>query len=258
MRLVCRNISKSFTAQSKEARVLNGIDLSVSGREFVSIVGPSGCGKTTLLRIMAGLTEPTSGEVVCEDTGDGMGPIRMVFQDSGVFPWMNVVDNIAFGMQEPGLDRKDKNKRALELAEKVGIQKSALLYPHQLSVGMKKMVGLLRALASSPSVLLLDEPLSSIDIYVKEILRKEILTIWQDNPIAMVHVTHDIEEALALADRIFVISGVPGSICREFSVPLPRPRGSEALDSGILRSMKKEIWDIFKVEIERRVSKGII
>ncbi len=256
MRLICRDISKTFPSARGVREVLKGISFSVEERQYACIVGPTGCGKTTLLRVIAGLLEPTCGSVAFES--GKAGAIRMVFQESGVFPWMTALENVSFGVPDNIGDKKERLRLAMELLEKAGLKKSAHLYPGQMSVGMKKMTGLLRALASRPAVMLLDEPLSSIDIFAKEILKKEILMIWKEYGVTMIHVTHDIEEALFLADRIFIINGTPAELCQEFRVPFARPRDEAVADSPEFRILKKEIWGFLRPEVDRRIKEGAV
>ncbi|MCC6028509.1 MAG: ABC transporter ATP-binding protein [Archaeoglobus sp.] len=205
--------------------VLDGIDFSVDEGEFFSIIGPSGCGKTTLLRIIAGL-ESYEGKVLLrgrEIKGPGADRV-MVFQDYALFPWRNVIGNIVFGLEVKGLKKEKLLEIAKKMIEIVGLAGFEYKYPHELSGGMKQRVALARALVCDPELLLMDEPLSALDAQTRLEMQEEVVKIWQETKKTVVYVTHSIEEAVYLADRILVLSKRPAKVKKIVEVPIKRPR----------------------------------
>jgi NitT/TauT family transport system ATP-binding protein len=227
------------------ARILQDVSLTVAEREFVCVIGTSGGGKTTLLRTIAGLLPVTSGSVSLDGAPvDGPSPrAAVVFQHFGLFPWKTVRSNIAYGLRVQGR-RVDPDlvRRMLEILRLTDV---ADYYPAQLSGGMKQRVGIARALATEPEVLLLDEPFSSLDAITRESLQNEVLRLWEANAnMTALQVTHDIDEALLMADRVIVVSGPPGRITFEMKVDLPRPRDSQEIRSHQdYPRMRKLLWD---------------
>jgi NitT/TauT family transport system ATP-binding protein len=252
MELVCRNVSKTFGGLAPVA-ALRDVTLRVAGREMVAIVGPSGCGKSTLLRILAGLLAPDRGTVTTVGGDDGRPRTALVFQEHGLFPWMNVVDNVAFGLRMAGAPRRDSAREARAFLDRIGLGSFARRHPHELSVGMRQRVNLARAFLVDPHVLLLDEPFASLDAQTRLVLQAELLASCERSHKSVVYVTHDLEEAVLLADRVVVLSGRPGTIRDEVPVPLPRPRNQ--LDRGEPRvaGLVRRIWG----ELEDEVRKGL-
>ena len=203
----------------------------------MALVGPSGCGKTTLLRLIAGLEAPTRGRVLLgPDAVAGCSPERtLVFQEYSLFPWLTALDNVAFGLRVAGLPRGERRQQALALLESLGLGEFASSYPHQLSGGMQQRVAIARALAVSPRVLLLDEPFASVDALTRSQLQEELLRTWQLHQQTILLVTHSIEEALRLADRVIALSPRPGRVRAEFRLPLPRPRSAADLAGWVPR-----------------------
>jgi NitT/TauT family transport system ATP-binding protein len=197
--------------------VFKDLSLEISRGEFVAVVGPSGCGKTTLLNLLSGFLKPSGGKIICS------GRTRMVYQHDSLFPWQTASQNIAMGLRDlsSGVERDRQLKEMLRL---INLEEFAAHYPHQLSGGMRQRVELARALAGDTDVLLLDEPFSSLDYLTRLRLRRELVRMLEERPRTVVLVTHDIEEAAQLADRILVLSDRPARICRELQVPIPRPR----------------------------------
>jgi len=250
----CRQIGKVYPTGDGGVRALEDVTFSVAPEEFVSIVGPSGCGKTTLLKIIAGLIAPTSGTVEFPDGANGDRPrTALVFQEHGLFPWMTVLDNVAFGLEMRGVARPERSERARAFIEKVGLAPFARSHPHELSAGMQQRVGIVRAFVSNPRVLLMDEPFGSLDAQTRLVLQDELLRIWKDDRKVVIHVTHDIEEAVRLGDRVLVMTGRPGHILEEIAIPLDRPRDSSG---GIAPQVAEIRWHIWKI-LESDVRKGL-
>jgi NitT/TauT family transport system ATP-binding protein len=225
--LTIENISKKFTNTSGE--VINAIEntsVQIEDGEFICLLGPSGCGKSTLLRLIAGLEEPTSGRIRLDGTQvEGPGPDRgMVFQEHLLFPWRTAWQNVAYGLEVHGLPAQERRSQAVFHLKLVGMENFADAYPKELSGGMKQRVGIARALANDPEVLLMDEPFASVDAQTRSTLQAELLSIWWGKRKTILFVTHSVEEAIYLADRIFVFSAHPGRIIQEVSVDIPRPR----------------------------------
>jgi NitT/TauT family transport system ATP-binding protein len=223
------NVEKSFTHAKGKLRVLENINFSVEEGEFIALVGPSGCGKSTLLRIINGIMPPTAGQVLYKGRQvDGINlECALVFQSFALMPWLTVKANVELGLEAQGMAPAEREKRASMYIDKVGLDGFEEAYPRELSGGMKQRVGLARALAVEPRVLLMDEPFSALDALTAITLREELLDIWQapDMPVhTIVIVTHIIEEAVELADRILVMAASPGRIVANLKVGLPRPR----------------------------------
>ena len=221
-KITVRNVSRSYGS----TRALADVSVSVAEGEFSCVVGPSGCGKTTLLRAIAGLDDPDGGSIlVGGDQVSGPGLDRgMVFQEYALFPWRTVRGNIRFGLDRPACDCADCEGRVRELIDLVGLDGVEDAYPKELSGGMKQRVGIARALAPDPDILLMDEPFGSVDARTRDRLQAELLDIWTQTGQTVVFVTHDIDEAVTLADRVVVMDADPGSVQSTFSVTLERPR----------------------------------
>ncbi|MGB3908386.1 MAG: ABC transporter ATP-binding protein [Methanomethylovorans sp.] len=222
-----KNITRIFRKEdAPEVLALDNVSLHVDDKEFVCFLGPSGCGKTTLLRIIAGLDTPDSGEILLD--GDKItipDPKRgMVFQEYSLFPWRNVTDNIIFGLEMKGVTRKKAIEDAEKYLELVGLTQFKDSYPYELSGGMRQRVAIARALANEPEVLLMDEPFGALDAQTRNSLQHQLLEIWNKKHITVLFVTHSVDEAVFLADRIVVMSARPGKIKEIIKVDLPRPR----------------------------------
>jgi NitT/TauT family transport system ATP-binding protein len=252
MILKCRNIAKVFETRNGHIRALEGINFKTEEQEFLCILGPSGCGKTTLLKIIAGLLRPTDGEVIYDGSSPDGTPLNsLVFQEHGLFPWMNVIDNVSFGLEMRGINKKERYIAAAEVIEKVGLKRFIKNYPHELSVGMKQRVGLARAIVNDPAILLMDEPFGSIDAQTKLILQDELLKIWSQYRKPIIYVTHDIEEAVLLGDRVIVMSSSPGKIKEEIKVTLHRPRDIEIKGTTEFTQINMKIWHIIEDEVKK-------
>lgn len=226
--LEVQNLTKIFQSKDRETLALNNINFVTHRREFVCIVGPSGCGKSTLVRILAGLEEFSSGEVLLDGkpvTGPGKDR-GMVFQGYTLFPWLTVKKNVMFGLKINGMDSGNAERRALEWLDLIGLAQFADAYPNQLSGGMKQRVAIVRALANQPRILLMDEPFGALDAQTRCRMQAHLLDIWKKIDITIVFITHDLDEAIFLADRILVLSAHPGEVQELIEVPVPRPRST--------------------------------
>jgi NitT/TauT family transport system ATP-binding protein len=219
-------VHKRFATNGGEIEALRAVDLSIRRGEFICLIGASGCGKSTLLRMIAGFETPTTGQVRMNgDVVTGPGPDRgMVFQDYGLFPWLTVRRNIGFGPAARGVPRAEVDAIAARFIEMIGLGRFADAYPHQLSGGMKQRVAIARVLANDAAVLLMDEPFGALDAMTRERLQTELLTLWEVTGLTVLFVTHAIEEAILLADRVIVMSPGPGRISADVPIELERPR----------------------------------
>ena len=235
--LTIRGVTKRFSVGDGELEALATVDLSIPTGEFVCMIGASGCGKSTLLRIIAGFEEPTTGNVAMYGKAiTGPGSDRgMVFQDYALFPWMTVRENISFGPRQRQLPREEIARTANEFVRMVGLERFAERYPNQLSGGMKQRVAIARVLANDASILLMDEPFGALDALTREQLQNELLQIWKRTGVTTIFVTHSVEEAVLLADRVLVMSAGPGRIDSDFRIDLPRPRDVSSPEFNALR-----------------------
>lgn len=252
MGLNCCQLGKEFKTRQGQVIALEGVTFSVADGEFVCIVGPSGCGKTTLLKLIARLQQPTSGTIAFDtNPADGQPRTAMVFQEQGIFPWMTVLDNVAFGLEMQGVGRQERHYQAHTFIEKVGLADFAHNYPHQLSGGMRQRVALARAFLADPQILLMDEPFGALDAQTRLVLQEELLHIWTEHQKMVVFVTHDIQEAVLLSDRVLVMSGRPGRVLEEITIPLERPRNLTARDRPDVVEVKWHIWKMLEDQVRR-------
>ncbi len=235
--LVIRGVTKRFAVGDDEIEALARVDVAIGKGEFVCLIGASGCGKSTLLRIVAGFEEPTTGSVLADGkpiTGPGSDR-GMVFQDYALFPWMSVRQNIGFGPRQRDLPRKQIEAIADEFVRLVGLERFADRYPAQLSGGMKQRVAIARVLANDAGILLMDEPFGALDALTREQLQHELLQIWSRTGVTIIFVTHSVEEAVLLADRVLVMSAGPGRIENDITIDLPRPRDVSSPEFNAVR-----------------------
>lgn len=239
---VC-NLSKNFKSQGKQLTVLQDINLKVYKSDFVCVVGASGCGKSTLLNIIAGLMQPSSGEVrVDNEVVLGPGPDRgMVFQGYTLYPWLTVSENVGFGSKLRRLSSSERKQRIAYFLEIVGLTRFAKAYPNQLSGGMKQRVAIARALANEPEVLLMDEPFGALDAQTKEQMQQFLLDMWKQTNTTIYMITHDVEEAVFLSQRIYVMSAHPGLIKEEIAIALPEHRDVEIKLEREFMEMKRQV-----------------
>lgn len=243
-------LGRQFETPNGPIIAIRDIDLTIQPGEFCVIVGPSGCGKTTLLRIIAGLEQATSGHME-QTRADGSRPSNaLVFQGRSVFPWLTVRHNVAYGLKLRGVGRRERLAQAEQLLELVGLRDFAKAYPHQLSEGMRQRVAIARALAVNPDILLMDEPFGALDEQTRFLLQEELLRIWENTGKTVVFVTHSIDEAINLGDRIVVMSAHPGTIKRILPVPLARPRALATVRSNpVAAELFSEIWGMLREEV---------
>ena len=231
------NVTKTFNSEVGEIKALEAINLEVKPSEFLCIIGPSGCGKTTLLRLVAGLDKPTSGKILLdgkevEKPGQDRG---LVFQEFSLFPWRTVIKNVTFGLEIQGIDKEEQYRIANEYIELVGLKGFEDRYPYELSGGMKQRVAVARALATDPAILLMDEPFGSVDAQTRNVLQEELLEIWKRTEKTILFVTHSVDEAVYLADRVAVMSARPGQIIHCMKIDIPRPRKRTSMEANEIR-----------------------
>jgi NitT/TauT family transport system ATP-binding protein len=251
-KLELRNISMQFLRRGRRFEALRDVSLQVDAGEFISIVGASGCGKTTLLRIVDGLRPPSRGEVWVDGrVVDRPGPDRgFVFQHDALFPWRTVLDNVIFGLEVQGKSKRDARKRADTLLRLVGLNGFEQHFPHELSGGMRQRANLARALTIDPDVLLMDEPFASLDAQTREIMQSELLRIWRSNRKTVLFVTHQIDEAVYLADRVVVMTSRPGQVKAVVDVDIPRPRDLSVKRTPRFLEVVDEIWKMIEEEVK--------
>lgn len=231
-------------------QAVSGVNLTVADNEFLTLLGPSGCGKTTLLRMIAGLVLDYDGDVIVDgEAVRGPSPKRaMVFQNFALLPWATVLDNVAFGLQMAKVPKAKRYDRAHELVTLVGLEGFEKALPGELSGGMQQRVGLARALAVDPDVLLMDEPFGALDEQTKWLMQDELLRIWQEQPKTVIFVTHSIDEAILLGDRVVVMATRPGRVAHVENVALPRPRTREVESLPVFAEMRARLWNELKTQ----------
>ncbi|MEA3300639.1 MAG: ABC transporter ATP-binding protein [Pseudomonadota bacterium] len=241
--LEVKGLNKTYDSAQGPVTALRDINFKTHRREFVCVIGPSGCGKSTLIRILAGLESSTGGQVLLDGRPvSGPGPERgMVFQGYTLFPWLTVKKNVMFGLESIGTGRAQAESEALQWIDLVGLEKFADAYPHQLSGGMKQRVAIARALATQPRILLMDEPFGALDAQTRAKMQSYLLEIWKNIDITVLFITHDLEEAIFLADRILVLKANPGEVDELIEVPVPRPRHDGQILSQEFLATKKRL-----------------
>lgn len=246
--LEARNVAKVFFSGADPVWALEDVSLKLEPGSFTCIVGPSGCGKSTLLRIMGGLETLTSGEIVRQPSSHRI-PEAFVFQEHGVFPWMTVLDNVAFGLRMNGVGTTERIATARDWIARVGLTAFEKSYPHQLSGGMRQRVAIARAFATGSPVLLMDEPLGALDAQTRQLMQEELLNLWQLERKTVLMVTHDIEEAILLGDQIIVMSTRPGRITERIQVPFERPRSVGIESDPQFIELRRQIWGLLKDDV---------
>ena len=245
MKLVIDGICKEFaTSKGSALPVLQDINLEIQEEEFVALVGPSGCGKSTLLNITSGLLEPSAGTVKFTDVEAGYEPrMSIVFQETGLFPWRSVHDNIAFGLETAGMAAKERENRIKHYIDLVGLKGFEKSFPHQLSGGMRQRVGIARALAIEPDLLLMDEPFSALDAQTRTIMQEELVTLWEKTRLTTLYVTHNIQEAVMLADRVVLLSRRPGKVSKILNITIPRADRDKPEHAEAVAEFIRIIWE---------------
>ena len=252
------SLKKKFQDREGEIVALGNISFSVHQREFICVIGPSGCGKSTLIRIIAGLEKQTSGSILLDSKPiDSPSSDRgMVFQNYTLFPWLTIKKNIMFGLIMSKTDRQEANTKAMDWLELVGLSEFSDLYPHQLSGGMKQRVAIARALATRPRILLMDEPFGALDAQTRAQMQSYLLQIWESIDITIIFITHDLEEAIYLADRIFVLGSSSNQLQEIVEIPVSRPRKPDQFLSSEFLATKKHLEDLINPE-KRSTAKKI-
>jgi NitT/TauT family transport system ATP-binding protein len=249
-KLQVQGLSKIYRSDGHEVVAIDEIDLEIRNKEFATILGPSGCGKSTLLRIVAGLAKPTRGVVRLDGNAIG-GPGRdrgMVFQSYTLFPWLTVQENIEFGLELSGAPEAEQERIAREFVEKVGLRGFERAYPKALSGGMKQRVAIARALANNPAILLLDEPFGALDAQTRALMQELLTSVWEELHKTILFVTHDVEEAIFLSDRVFIMTARPGRIKAEIEIPLERPRSYELKAAETFLTLKRQALTLIREE----------
>jgi NitT/TauT family transport system ATP-binding protein len=243
-------LNKTFHSISGQVIALKDISLSIGDGEFFCIVGPSGCGKTTLLRILAGLEKASSGTITIKSTTKDRPINSMVFQEQSIFPWMDVLNNVSYGLRMRGIPEKTRNKIAEHYIRLIGLSKFTHAYPSQLSGGMKQRVSVARAFANDPEILLMDEPFGALDEQNRIILQQELLRIWEVTQKTTVFITHSIDEALCLGDRLMVMTAHPGMIKCIIDIDLPRPRDISTIRTSMqYNRLYESVFHILRDEV---------
>ena len=253
-RIVVDNLSVEFFGRGKNSTIkaLHDVSLTVDDGELLCIVGPSGCGKSTLLRVLVGLQQPTRGRATINPSGRERPARAMVFQAVGLFPWMTVEANVAYGLQMQGKTGAEQKHTAARWIHTMGLDQFANAYPGQLSGGMQQRVGLARAFAHDPDVLLMDEPFGALDAQTRLLLQQTLLEQWEQTAKTVVFVTHSIEEALLLGDRVCVMSARPGQLIHSIHVPFARPREGVALyKDPRWGALYEDVWSVLRDEVDR-------
>ena len=256
-KITARGVRMDYAVRNEAGRpenvaVLRDFDLDIRDGELLSILGPSGCGKSTFLSILAGLTERTGGNIAIDGKPlQGINPGQgVVFQGYALFPWRTVIENIEVGLEIRGVPRAERRRIAGEYLELVGLTGFGQRFPHEISGGMKQRVAIARALAYKPEVLLMDEPFAALDAQTREILQGELLRIWEQTRKTIVFITHSIDEAIFLSDRIAIMTRRPGTVKAILDVPLPRPRAPEVRNSEAFVRLRQQAWDVLKDEVQ--------
>jgi ABC-type nitrate/sulfonate/bicarbonate transport system ATPase subunit len=243
-------VFKTYRSRDSEVVAIENVSLQINNKEFATLLGPSGCGKSTLLRIVAGLTKPTQGVVRLDGNAIG-GPDQdrgMVFQSYTLFPWLTVKENIQFGLEISGMSKTKQEEIGQEFVEKVGLKGFEGAYPKGLSGGMKQRVAIARALANNPAILLLDEPFGALDAQTRALMQELLTQVWEELHKTILFVTHDVEEAIFLSDRVFVMTARPGKIKAEINIPLERPRSYELKATQAFLDLKKQALALIREE----------
>lgn len=245
-----RGLGKVYPARRGPFQALHDVSFTVGQGEFCALIGPSGCGKTTLLHILAGLMAPSTGTVTIPQNGPGRLVTALIFQGVSVLPWMTVAQNVEYGLRMMGVPPQPRRNQTVHWIRRVGLLDFRDAYPYQLSEGMRQRVSIARALATDPAILLMDEPFANLDEQNRLLLQDELLRIWQENRKTVLFVTHSLDEAIRLADRVLVMSATPGRIKTEIEVPFARPRDfREIRRDPAYGALSAYLWDELRGEV---------
>ena len=255
LRLVLDRVGQTYRdRQGQAVTALAGVSLVAESEEFVALVGPSGCGKSTLLNIVAGLLTPSDGAVYFEGAPPAGRPATaMVFQEFALFPWRTAQANVEFGLEELGVPAPERRRIAREHVELIGLAGFEAKYPHQLSGGMRQRVGIARALAVDPAVLLMDEPFSALDAQTRQLMQEELLATWERTRKTILYVTHNIQEAVYMADRVVVLSRRPGRVLADVPIELKRPRADVMMGEPAFVAAVERIWHLIRHQAEQAI-----
>lgn len=250
-----RGLEKVFLSRGQPVPALMEMHLSVAPGEFLCVIGPSGCGKSTLLRAIGGLEQPTAGSVVFHEGERVAAPrVAFIFQEYGVFPWLTVAENAEFGLRMEGMAKEQRREAAARWLRRVGLDKFSRSYPEELSGGMKQRLALARAFAMEPDILLMDEPFGALDAETRNLLQEDLLVLWEESGKTVVLVTHSIEEAILLGDRVVVTTDRPARIKEVYDVALARPRTAETVSTVEFGKLHAGIWDALRTEVQAALS----
>jgi NitT/TauT family transport system ATP-binding protein len=247
------SVAKEFVTGERRVLALQDIHLKVEEREFAAILGPSGCGKSTLLNMVAGFERPTRGSVRAagEEVMEPSPQRAVVFQEPALFPWLTVLDNVVFGPKTQGKPPAEYRPRAQQILEQVGLVGFESHYPAELSGGMRQRVGIARVLVMQPQILLMDEPFGALDAQTRSLMQELLLQVWERHHQTVLFITHDIEEALLLADRVYVMTARPGRIKKTITVNIPRPRAMEVTTTPEFNALRREVLALIREESQR-------
>jgi len=248
--ITATDLGKVYRGEHQNVTALKNLSFSVSRGEFFSIVGPSGCGKSTLLRIIARLIDATTGDFQVNSQDQGRPENSVVFQEHALFPWRTVQDNVEFGLEMRGVPKQERSDTAQDYLRKVGLEGFENLYPHQLSGGMQQRVNISRAFANDPEVLLMDEPLGALDAQTRFVLQEELLRIWNEENKTIIYITHSLEEAILMSDRIGLMTSQPGTLKDVYEVDIPRPRTNKTRNRADFNELHSELWDSLEEEVQ--------
>jgi len=249
-RITITSVGKRYQSRQGEVVALTDVNLVVEPGEFMCVIGPSGCGKSTLLRMVAGISDYDEGAIKLTSVdGQARPHTAMVFQEYALFPWRTVLDNVAFGLEMRGIDRQTRRALAQDYLSRVGLASFAAAYPHQLSGGMKQRVAIARALANDPAILLMDEPLAALDAQTRYLMQEELLRIWETDRKTVVYITHSLEEAVMLGDRVALMTARPGRIKRIYPIDLLRPRTLALRTTTRFNQLVQTIWEDLVEEV---------
>lgn len=249
-----QRVTHTYGVGGKAVHALGPVDVDIAEGEFTCLVGPSGCGKSTLLRAIAGLASPSDGQIELRVPASHKASVATVFQDYGIFPWKTVEGNVSFGLSALKLPGAEVRERTDVWLERLGLRDFRRAFPSQLSGGMRQRVAIARAMAAEPDVLLMDEPFAALDAQMREMLQEVLLEVSGNSGRTVVFVTHSLEEAIILGDRVLVMSSRPGSIIDDVHIPFPRPRDASVRQSGEFGAIRGKLWNHLRAEVEQQVA----